>query len=137
MLEDGRARVNRRIRCRLIQTFQIREPDQFVFDDGAAERETSLQTAEERIRIVRYAIQCGVRGHVIVTIKRERTAVILVPARARNNVDCAHGRDARSQIEIEAGNLKFLHRIHREVLRCAARDGINDITAVYGQARQI
>src|SRR5262245_32875703 len=74
---------------------------------------------------------------MVVAIITESRAMIFVGSGARDDVHRAHRRYAGLQIEVEAGDLELLNRIHRIILPGPSGHWVNDVSAVYCQSRQI
>src|SRR5215468_594777 len=128
--------MDRRVDRVLIEVFVVEKPEDLVLPDRPAERETRLQAAEERIGVARITVEHRIGRDVVVAVEGEPGAVIIVAARARDDVDRTDRRDARRKIEIERRNLELLNRFDREVLSRAPSNVINDAAAVNRQTGQ-
>src|SRR4051794_38635642 len=71
---------------------------------------------------------------MVIAEEEETAAVQLVAAAPRDDIDCAGGCDAGGEIEVDAGDLKFLNDLLREVLLGAAIHRIVDAGAIYSDA---
>src|SRR5215510_6337692 len=114
---------------RLIESFEIVEEGQLVFDYRAAEREPGLQAAEEGVGGVGYTFENRIGPHIVVAKVTESAAVIFVAPGARDDVHRAHRGHPGLQIEVEAGNLEFLNRINGIILSCAPGHRVDDVSA--------
>ena len=95
----------------LIVAFVICEEEDSIAAYRAAHLITELGSLELRVRIGGVALQSGVSGQIVVPIKIEPAAVIVVAARASDDVDRAVGRRARGHIEVDCRDLEFLNHL--------------------------
>ena len=66
----------------------------------------------------------GYGGEVMVAMEIEAAAVIRVAARAGHDIDGAVARQAAGRIEVDRGDLKFLHDILGNLKENANRAGV-------------
>ncbi len=102
--ELGGARLNRGDAA-LVLTLVAGEEEGPIPSDGAAHAEAELLPLEERMWVAGVPPQAGKGGQVLVPVKEESVAVIVVAARARHNIDRTIAREAGRDIEVDGRTL--------------------------------
>src|SRR5262249_52984857 len=119
----------------LIRIFEVEEEMNLVLFDRSAENEPAISPGEERIVGDRSPTQARIGGQVVIAEIEVSSAVEIVAAAARHDVDRAERRNTRREVEVRARKLELLHYLLRKILPRAAFHRVADVAAVHGDGR--
>src|SRR5579871_6724188 len=100
---------------RLIRILKIEEEKQFILDKRTAHPKSGILSLEEGVRQESASFQHRISGHVVIAIEIEGAAVIIVAARAGNDVDGSNTTEAVRYVVVQGCDLKLLHHFLGEV----------------------
>src|SRR6185436_3332697 len=121
--KDGMVVINRENGV-LVVVLVVPEEKQTISFNRSTQRKTGLPPREKGRRGSRIARKAWISRQVVVAIEEQPCPVESVFTTSRNDIDNSTTGCTGRQIEIECRNLKFLHRLLREVLCSTSHESV-------------